>query len=168
MPNPTTLFIICGLPGSGKTTHSYSILAVHQAILLSPDEWLQELGRDLWDEEARAGVESLQWSVAKQMLEAGQSVIIDWGTWTRNERENLRSEAQSLGARVELHWLDQDVDVLWDRILRRAAESPPITLEQIESWAAQFEVPDQGEVELYDGFWVGGATADNQGGGKRP
>jgi len=51
---------------------------------------------------------------------------------------------------VELHFLDAPVDVLFGRIQRRNAESPAITLEDVNNWAAAFERPAPEEIALYD------------------
>jgi predicted kinase len=44
-------------------------------------------------------VEWLQWAIASRALENGCNVVLDWGLWTRDERDHYRSEAQWLGAR---------------------------------------------------------------------
>src|SRR3954469_16886729 len=38
-----TLFITCGVPGSGKTTLAKRLEAAHGALRLTGDEWLHEL-----------------------------------------------------------------------------------------------------------------------------
>jgi tRNA uridine 5-carbamoylmethylation protein Kti12 len=60
------LIIFCGLPGSGKTTLAISLES------LSPDDWLDALSLDLWDEEKRAKIEALQWTLAQQLLTLGR------------------------------------------------------------------------------------------------
>ena len=108
------------------------------------------LGINLWDSDVRGRIESLQWELAKDLLKLGQSVVIEWGTWARSERDSLRSGARALGARVELHFLDEPLEVLMERVRSRGRESPPIRLEQIESWSAQFERPCLEEMALFD------------------
>src|SRR5262245_47911881 len=102
---PSGLIIVCGLPGSGKTTHAKSLEHSLSAVRLSPDEWMHALGINLWDESTRTKIEALQWSFARQLLSAGLTVIIEWGTWAKSERDALREQAKSLGATVELHYL---------------------------------------------------------------
>src|SRR5262245_33038867 len=75
------LIIVCGLPGSGKTTLAKQLQEQRGAILLSADEWIEALSIDLWDEPRRGQVEALQWRLGQDLLRLGLVVIIDWGTW---------------------------------------------------------------------------------------
>ena len=147
---PGRLIIICGLPGSGKTTLSRQLAATRQAFRLSPDEWMATLGVNLWASDVRARVEVLQWDVAQDLLRLGNTVIIEWGTWGREERAALRDGARQLGAAVELHYLDVPVDELWRRVQERNLEDPPIERPTLEQWAESFEVPDAEELSLFD------------------
>ncbi len=147
---PGKLIIVCGLPGSGKTTHARSLEQKLGAIRLSPDEWMEALGINLWDEAARARIESLQWNLARQLLTLSQTVIIEWGTWAKQERDTLRLGARELGASAELHFLDAPVDVLFERIKTRALEDPPIGREDIVKWSELIERPTEAELALFD------------------
>ncbi len=144
------LVIVCGLPGAGKTTHGKVLAEELGAIRLSPDEWMESLRMSLWDEIARGRIEELQWDLAKDLLGLGHNVIIEWGTWGRAERDALRVQARALGAWVELHYLNEPIDELWDRIQSRGAESPAIQRGDLESWVEAFEAPDDEEMALYD------------------
>ena len=75
--------MICGLPGSGKTTLARALERYVRAIRLRPDEWMADLAIDLWDEAARGRVEALQWRLAKGWLAQGHTVAIECGTWGR-------------------------------------------------------------------------------------
>lgn len=111
---------------------------------------MQALGIDLHDEDRRDRVEQLQWMQAKRLLSLGQSVLIEWGTWGRFERDRLREECRALGARVELHYLTAPLDVLFDRIQRRGMENPPITRDEVEGWAHCMQPPSEEEMSLFD------------------
>lgn len=141
---------MCGLPGSGKTTHARRLETDVGAIRLCADEWMEALAVDLWDETMRAKMEGLQWQLGQQLLALGLTVIVEWGTWAKSERDILRVRARELGAAVELHYLTAPVDVLLDRIQRRHMENPPITREQLLHWADVFQTPTQEELALFD------------------
>ena len=95
-------------------------------------------------------IEKLQWKLAQDLLTLGHNVIIEWGTWTRSERDALRAGARALGAAVELHFLDAPVEVLFERIRHRNTESPPVTLDDMVKWAEIFERPSAEEMALFD------------------
>lgn len=144
------LIIICGLPGSGKTTLAKLLETKLHAVRFSPDEWLEALALDLYDEERRGRIESLQWKLTQELLSLGLRVIIEWGTWVRSERDALRLRAHELGAAVELHYLFAPLDVLFERIQRRGLENPPIKREELLGWYKQFEAPTAEEAALFD------------------
>lgn len=144
------LMIVCGLPGSGKTVLAKALEARLCAVRFCPDEWLDELCISLYDEEKRAKIEALQWKLAQELLIRGVSVVIEWGTWARTERDTLRLRARELGVAVELHYLEAPVDVLFERIQRRGREQPHIRKEQLIEWSRLFEAPTPEELALFD------------------
>jgi predicted kinase len=144
------LIIVCGLPGSGKTTHATQLASKLQAVRFCPDEWMLSLKIDLYDSAARARIETLQWKFAQELLALGLVVIIEWGTWGKSERDALRIGARALGAAVELHFLDVPVELLFERIQQRNMESPPITRADLLTWTNIFQVPSAEELALFD------------------
>jgi len=119
-------------------------------VRFSPDEWMEALALDVYDEERRGRIEALQWRLGQQLLAQGLTVIIEWGTWGRSERDTLRLGARALGAAVELHYLPAPVDVLFDRLQRRATEKPPIEREALARWSEMFQPPTPEEMGLFD------------------
>jgi predicted kinase len=151
MANPAgRLIIVCGLPGAGKTTIATDLTKRLGATRFDPDEWMDTLGIDIWDEDRRARLEALQWDLARDLLALGGTAIIVWGTWARSERDTLREGARALGAAVELLYLDAPPDVLFDRVQRRDRETPSITREDFDRYLAAFQAPTAEELALYD------------------
>ena len=144
--------MVCGLPGAGKTTVSKQLAGELGAVRMSPDEWMDALGIDLWDQPARGRVESLQWAVTRELVALGITVIVEWGFWTRSERDALREEIHAAGALIELRFLDVPVDELWRRLEPRNAEpgQPVIGRHHLREWAELFEAPTAQELALFD------------------
>jgi predicted kinase len=141
---------VCGLPGSGKTALARVLERRLRAIRFSPDEWMEALSLNLYDEERRGKIEALQWKFGRELLALGLTVIVEWGTWGRSERDTLRLEARALGAAVELHYLSAPVDILFERLQRRARENPPIERDPLSRWFEMFEAPTREELALFD------------------
>ena len=121
-----------------------------RAVRLAPDEWMDALSINLYDEASREKVEALQWEFGQVLLKFGLVVIVEWGTWARCERDALRLGARALGTAVELHYVSAPPDVLFDRIQHRARENPPITQEAVSRWFELFQVPTDEEMALFD------------------
>lgn len=148
------LVLLCGLPGSGKTTLAARLARETPALRLDSDEWPARLGIDLFDEQTRDRLERLFWQLAQDLLRQGQSVILESGFWLRSDRAEKRISAHALGAAVELHYLDVPHDELCRRLDRRrstgAWRSMPVTAEQLARYATFFQAPDRAEMQLFD------------------
>jgi predicted kinase len=148
------LILICGLPGAGKTTLARRLAGELGAIRFSPDEWLADLGIDLYDEPARDRLERRLWLLTRELLGQGQVVILEYGFWGRDERDEKRAYARKIGVPVELRFLDVPVTELLRRIeaRNRAGEhgTVPLTREMLTGFLPFFQAPDAAELALYD------------------
>ena len=146
------VILLCGLPGSGKTTLAKTLATTLPAIRLSPDEWMAALGVDLFDEPFRARLEAVFRQHTRALLAQGLTVVLENGFWTRAEREELLREGRALGAEVELRFLDVPIEELVRRLESRNAQpgNVRITRSMLEEYAALFETPDAAELALFD------------------
>jgi predicted kinase len=145
------LFLLCGLPGSGKTTLAKEIECDAPALRLTPDDWMHRLHFDGYDETARARVEALQWDIAARALSLGLNVVLDFGFWSKEERNDFRARAKALGAGAEVRFLDVPRDELLRRIRLRNAALPAGTFhvkeEHLDEWLGIFQPPSADELD---------------------
>lgn len=151
------MFLMVGLPGSGKTTRAQVLASAAQALRLTPDHWQIPLfGNSIGDFQRRPGGE--RWvlegrliSVALQALRLGTSVVLDFGLWSRDERSALRSLARSVGANCQVVYLAVDKATQLVRIMHRQATSPeqnfPMSEADIDAWREEFQVPNTAELD---------------------
>ena len=148
-----TLHLMVGLPCSGKTTLARTLERRYSALRLTPDEWQVRLfGQDAADpqhNDRHSLIEALQWEVAERALALDIDVILDFGFWAREEREDFRSRARELGASSEVHFLDVPSDELLRRLAQRNAQPGlafHISEEMMKPWIESFERPDLDEL----------------------
>jgi predicted kinase len=150
-----TLHLMIGLPCSGKTTLARKLENERSALRLTPDEWqLRLFGQDAVEPEhdTRHGlIEAMLWNLASRALVLGTNVILDFGFWAREEREDFRSRAKQLGASSEVHFLDVPGDELLRRLTIRNSQPSQETFnipeESMKRWIAFFQRPTPDELE---------------------
>ena len=143
--------LLCGLPASGKTTLARELADAYGAVRLSADEWKLALGIDPFDDVMRVRLETKLWDLAQRLLALGTSVILEWGFWARSERDEMREVARSLGAAVELRFLDVPYEELVRRVVDRTASGGiPITADHMERYRGMFQPPTDEELSLFD------------------
>jgi predicted kinase len=156
------LILMVGLPAAGKTTRAEELAAAHQALRLTPDDWMIPLFGDSMAGGRRWVLEGRLISVALQALRLGTSVVLDYGLWGRDERSALRWLARSAGAACQVVYLPVDKDVQLARIAHRqetaAHQTFPMTAAELDAWRQQFQVPDAaelhgGEIPAPPGGW---------------
>lgn len=152
------VILICGKICCGKTTYAQKLCVKNNAVLLSVDEiMLQFFGQhcgDKHDEYAKnAKIYLLNKSL--ELTQKGINVILDWGFWTKAERESVKEFYISLGINCELHYIDIR-DETWK--LRLSKRNNAVLAEETsayyvdENLAAKFmsifEVPSNEEIDV--------------------
>ncbi len=159
MEKKPILTLMVGLPGAGKTTRAKELEQATGAVRFTPDEWhLFLFGDDFHDPREHAlhdqrhdRVEELQWRLGKRLLAQGVSVILDFGFWAKEQREEKYREAQALEVEFSLCYVHAPLEELCRRLEARVQAGQKdvfqtITREDMEQWAALFQEPDEEEL----------------------
>ncbi len=147
-----TVVLVCGMPGAGKTTLARRLEAERGAVRLTPDEWMLAVGLDPHDVRRKRKFERIMWRHALRLADFGLTVVVDYGLWTRPERNRHRDDARAAGHAVELHALDVPFEVRWQRIERRNADPDAVAIsrEELEEYERWWQRPDDAELAGYD------------------
>ncbi len=149
-----TLHLMVGLPCSGKTTLAKKLEGELGALRLTPDDWHRFLyGQDASHpdhDERHTRIEILQWKIAATALERGLDVILDFGLWAREERDDFRDRASALGAKTKIHFLDVPFEELLRRLKLRNRDSPDVVTiippSKMNEYLSLFQTPDEAEL----------------------
>jgi predicted kinase len=120
-----TAHLIHGYLGAGKTTLARRLEETVPAVRFTHDEWMLHLyGADppvarAEFEEMRRRVHALMEPLWSRCLQLGVDVVLDFGLWSRRERDSLRAVVAALGAAPRLYWVTCPDDVAWQRIEKR-------------------------------------------------
>ena len=152
MTHPT-LYLVFGLPGAGKSTRARQLVERTGAVPFDPDEWVQRLGASLVDYEFRFRLQDQLLEHARRVLRAGASVVVEFGSWSREEREVIRHVAVSEGAATELHFVDAPLDELVRRVRERGGpEAEALISDVLIGLSDRFEHPTPDEAAEYDRY----------------
>ena len=153
----STVHLICGSIGAGKTTYAAALAERTRAVHFSIDAWMANLflsdlptSSDVpWALERTARCELQMWAVADRILALQLDVVFDLGLSRRDQRDRVRLRVASTGAEMKLHYLDVDRATRQERIRRRntegsgAYEVSDAMFDFMESW---FEPPADDEL----------------------
>ena len=155
-----TLFVLTGLPGSGKSTHAAALTASTGALHIAMDDEVVARGLSLVDYEARFALQPEVEARIGTLLGQGHDVIAEFGSWTREERDRLRELASASGARTELHFVDAPVETCAARVRARGGlGAEELAREVVEGSAHLYERPTAAEAAAYDAFVVTDTSA---------
>ncbi len=123
------------------------------AVHLAADEWVLGLGMSLVDFEFRVKLQDCLLAHAGTLLRAGLSVVLEFGSWSAEERERIRRVAADEHAAVELHFLKASVDELVRRVRARGGPfAEALASDVLQRDAAKFQEPLADEIARFDRY----------------
>ena len=153
------VFLICGKICSGKTWYAERLRENCPAVILSTDE----VTYDLTDNRQGEGYDAFAKRVnaylkkkAVQIVQAGANVILDWGFWTKADRQEISGYLRSRGIAYEWHYMDisdeqweKNIESRNNRIKNGASGSDFYVDEGLRNKVlSRFEVPERDEIDI--------------------
>ena len=153
------VFIVCGKLCSGKSTYANRIRQTHKAVILSIDEIMLSLfGQDAGEKHDYYVEKTKDYLYAKsiEIVESGINVVLDWGFWTRKEREYAREFYSSRSIDYEFYFLDVDL-AEWSRriqernqnVLNHESDAYYVDEGLAEKFESIFEIPTKDEIDVW-------------------
>ena len=148
--------LLVGLNGAGKSTVARSIAARDGAVRLSLDASMRQLHPELAHDDPAYGpiaerCRELLWRLAREHLDRGVDVVLDWNQWSRARRAHWRDAALSAGHVPVLHHVTTGVERSVERARDRAAhgdpESHPLDEAELRRFATILEPPHEAAAE---------------------
>ncbi len=153
-PRERMLWLASGVSGSGKSSQSQPLIESRGIVRLradverkrlfglAPEASSRDLPESIYTPEASARTYAELRERARQVLDAGFAVLVDATLLRRAHRAGFIALAARLGVRCRLLVFDAPVDLLRERVRRRAAEgrdASEATLEVLERQLAERE-----------------------------
>jgi len=123
---PTTLYLICGKIGAGKSTLARELASRPATLLISEDHWTSNLFADdlkTIDDYTRlsARLRAAMGPHVVDILRQGLSVVVDFSANTLRNRDWMHSLLTQAQVAHELHWLDIADEICKQRLRERNA-----------------------------------------------
>ncbi|MEN9520991.1 MAG: hypothetical protein RLZZ381_3579 [Cyanobacteriota bacterium] len=121
-----SLYFLCGLPCSGKTTFAGRLAEEKGAVVFSLDRLVLALFPEEDNFETHRKyvqrVENTFFPIVQDLLGKGCSVVMDFPNHTRLERDRMRQLGVEVGVDVHLYYLQADLEIVIKRIQHRNSE----------------------------------------------
>ncbi len=116
------VIILCGKIASGKTFYAEQLRKNTNAIILSVDDLMLQLSDECLGnrhDDVALRCERYFYQLAKQIVSYGMNVVIDFGYWTKKERDIAKDYFHRAGIPVELHYIKVPEDIRIKRLESR-------------------------------------------------
>lgn len=153
------VILICGKICCGKTTYSEQIRKEENAVILSVDEiMLSIFGQHAGEkhDEYANNTQKYLFDKSIEFVNAGVNVILDWGFWTKVNRNKAKEFYSAQGIATEMHYIDICDETWKQRLAYRnakveAGETEAYFVDEnlANKFAAIFETPNEDEIDVW-------------------
>lgn len=145
----STLYIIHGFIGAGKTTFSKKLASEIGAVHLNPDEWCVKLFSKKnyeanW-EKCFADTMDILWNKTKEYLNKGTDVILDMVFWDRESRNLAKDVATKSNSYFKHYYIYVPDNIAKQRILQRTGKIAENNVKYFDEIKKLFSAPESDE-----------------------
>lgn len=153
------VMLLCGKIASGKSVYAKRICKEENAVLLSVDELvLSILGNDLGEkhDEITGRIQAYLFEKSVEIVRAGVNVLLDWGFWTRANRNAARAFYAAHEIPCEFHYIDtpeavwhRNIDIRNRAVLAGEDDSYYVDEGLLHKLESLFEAPQREEIDVW-------------------
>lgn len=170
-----TAFIVCGTPGSGKTTYASRLAADRRAALLDIDTAterlvriaLNESGRDTDDRDSeyfkrtfRESIYETLFDIARENLSVQDVIIVGPFTKEIKNADWPARLATSLGSPIEVHYVSCPTEIRRSRLAKRGDARD---LAKLKGWDDYIRYYGEERAPVFGHVLVDGCKPENRG-----
>jgi len=153
------IIAICGKICSGKTYYANKLKNNRKAIILSCDE----ITSMLFDNNLGAShdlmaskIQSYLLKKSLDIIDAECDVILDWGFWSKKDRENIKEYYKNKNILIHIHYLDID-DESWRKNIKERNKKINENIDKLNYFIdeglinqlnSKWETPTQEEIDF--------------------
>jgi len=154
------IIAICGKICSGKTYYANQIKQKENAVILSCDELTKELFyNNLGDKHDKMVIKIQNYLMKKsvELVNVGCNVILDWGFWSKKDREKTTLYYEEKDIKIEWHYIDVNLETWNEHIKERNKKilngqgKADFYLDEglMEKLLSKWEEPDKTEIDIW-------------------
>lgn len=157
------VILICGKIASGKSYYANHLKNKSKAVILNTDELTYALfdneQGDKYNELANRANQYLM-KKAVELASIDCNVILDWGFWTKDIRDNTTKYFKENNIKIEWHYIDID-DISWNKNIEKRNQKVEegngghdfYVTEGLKSKVlTMFEIPAKEEIDVWYKF----------------
>jgi tRNA uridine 5-carbamoylmethylation protein Kti12 len=152
MKSKPTIVLLCGLPGSGKTTHAddlaksgYTKLSIDEAMIDNYGVLGKDYPLEKYNEFKKNVIQNLIDKLVICIAE-NKCVVLDFGVWKKKDRIFFKNIVEKHGGTFKLLYFKVNKNTLIKRLEHRYKQEKntaiPVSVKELENAIAKFEEPE--------------------------